>query len=278
MIRKFKLKNEYGAEYDLNDKSHFLIKPEGLGFSLEKSYTRISSTWVNNFLRDSQNEIRGEIIFTSNSPYKELKKFLKYAFSSEKLTMVYITDAGEYLRDVDLTELDKSEMDNGVLSCPVTFTAKSLWYQSVINRIIIDLTTADIVRYPYRFPSRFADYSGGEAELFNDSSIPAPFTVLFEGPVINPTITITKGSEILKVRIKADASRGDAIRYSSIDGDLYCELIKENGEVKNLVSGLDINNENFFKIPCGASNLRVESDSGIESPITVNVYKMYRAV
>ena len=44
------------------------------------------------------------------------------------------------------------------------------------------------------------------------------------------------------------------------------------------VSGLNINYDNFFKIPVGESVLRFEADAQITQPIIVTVQKLFRAV
>ena len=95
--------------------------------------------------------------------------------------------------------------------------------------------------------------------------------------MVNPVLQLFEdGVETAKCKITGEALTGETINYSSRDGDLY--VYHEAAGVKtNLVSGLNINNHNFFKIPIGTSELRLSADAQITEPIVISVYKLYRA-
>lgn len=282
MIRQFKLRNEYATEYNLNiPNTSFLYEPEGLGYEMDYSFMRIGYSWVRNFMKDKQAEISGTVIFTSASPYQAAAAFLKFVRTSSKLTLVYTTDAGEYLRDVDLVSYEKTEITDGdTLQCPIRLVTKGLWYSNAVTRFSITVDSAgDYVKYPYVFPSRFRTVVGGSVNITNDGSVEAPFTVTFKGAIVNPSmILLVDGAEKARIDIDGSAISGETLNYSSIDGNLYIYHEDSNGDQTNLISGLNINNDNFFKIPIGDSTLKFTSEASITQPIIITIQKLYRAV
>lgn len=280
MIRQFSLQNEYAQVYPLNlPGSAFLNEPEGLGYELDVSYRLIGNSWVRNYRKDRQVAIKGEIVFLPDTPYNTEAEFLRFVRVSKKLVLVYTTTAGTWMKDVDLTSYEKSEIDEGgVLRCKITLMPRSLWYSANRQTYSIDVgSPADALVYPYRWPATFQATVDGRLVLTNDGSVDAPFTVTWNGPVVDPVLQLfVDGVETARCEITGEATAGQTINYSSRDGDLY--VYKDaSGVQTNLVSGLDINNQNFFKIPVGASELRFSASAQITEPIVISVYKLYRA-
>ena len=58
---------------------------------------------------------------------------------------------------------------------------------------------------------------------------------------------------------------------------LEATLVSESGEL-NLMNMLDIEGDNFFKIPIGNSKIAFTSESESTNVITVTIYKMYEVV
>ena len=280
MIRQFSLQNEYAQTYSLSLPGNAcLYEPKGLGYELNASYRLIGNSWVPDYKKDKQVPISASVVFTPNNPYDTEADFLKFVRTSKKLVLVYTTTAGTYMKDVDLVTYEKTEITEGnVLQCPVTLMPKSLWYSNNRQVFSISLDLAqDALVYPYRWPARFQATVNGTIALTNDGSVEAPFTCVWHGPVVNPVLQLFEdGVETAKCKITGEALTGETINYSSRDGDLY--VYHEAAGVKtNLVSGLNINNHNFFKIPIGTSELRLSADAQITEPIVISVYKLYRA-
>lgn len=280
MIRQFSLQNEYAQTYQLSlPNKAFLYEPEGLGYELNVSYRLIGNSWVADYKKDKQVPVKGEVVFIPNNPYDTEAEFLRFIRVSKKLVLVYTTTAGTWLKDVDVTAYGKTEITSGnVLRCPITLMPKSLWYSNNRQAFSINLELAsDALIYPYRFPARFQTTVNGTIMLNNDGSVEAPFTCVWNGPIVNPVLQLFEnGVETARCEITGEAIAGETINYSSRDGDLY--IYHEAAGVKtNLVSGLNINNNNFFKIPIGTSELRFSADAQITQPIVLSVYKLYRA-
>lgn len=280
MIRKFSLKNEYGREYPLSLKKAFLADPEGLGYSMDASYMRIGSSFARNYYRDDQGAIKGTVVFTGRDCYLSAADFLKFIRTSAALTLIYTTDAGTYMRDVDMLEFDKTEIGkDGALKCDIKLAAKSLWYSDRVQRFSIDLSSQEGTRYPYKWGSRFRAVTGESVDIVNDGSAPAPIVVELLGSIVNPKIICSVDKqEIARLEITGEAAAGEKICYSSVDGDLYCYVLTEEGEKRSLLSGLSIENDNFFKLPVGTSTLTFEAETQITKPIVLQIRKLYRAV
>ena len=91
-------------------------------------------------------------------------------------------------------------------------------------------------------------------------------------------ILIVDDVEVSRVEITGEADTGETIKYSSIDGDLYCYQEDSEGIQTNLVPDFNINYDNFFRFPVGESILKVEADAQITQPIVVTMQKLFRAV
>lgn len=283
MIRQFKLRNEYSREYNLNvPDTSFLYEPQGLGYEMDYSFMRLGYSWVRNFMKDKQMEISGTVVFTAQGrQYQDAADFLKFVRTSSKLTLVYTTNAGEYLRDVDIVSYEKTEITEGhTLQCPIVMVARGLWYSNNVTKFSITIdNTGDVLRYSYKFPSRFQSVVGGSVSVQNDGSVQAPFTVVFHGAIVNPSmVLLVDGEETARIDIVGEADSGESIKYSSVDGDLYIYHEDANGVQTNLMAGLDINNANFFKIPIGESALQFSAAESITQPIIISMQKLYRAV
>ena len=280
MIRQFTLQNEYAQTYSLSlPGKTFLNEPQGLGYELNASYRLIGNSWVQDFKKDKQVAITGSVIFTPDDPYNTEAEFLRFIRTSKKLVLVYTTPAGTWMKDVDLISYQKTEIKEGnVLSCPITLMPKSLWYSNNRQAFSINLDLSeDAMIYPYRWPARFQSTVNGAITLTNDGSVDAPFTCVWNGPVVNPVLKLNvNGVEVAKCEITGEAHSGETINYSSRDGDLYV-YHEASGVKTNLVSGLNINNNNFFKIPIGTSELKFSAAAQITQPIVVTIYKLYRA-
>lgn len=281
MIRRFGLKNEYGQSYMLNDiKRGFLHEPEGLGYAIERSYSLFGSEWIKSDDEIEQTTITGTVVFGSESPYVRAKEFAEFVLSSKKLTLSYETDAGLYYKDVDVNRYEKSEIgENRMLEIAIEMAPRTLWY--LPNNIILRLesTKGKGLRFPFKLPNQFTNYSNGTIAVENDGHVPAPFKCTMLGEISNPVITLLReGEEIAKVEIITDVEADEELHYSSKDGDIYLYKLAADGTRTDLGESLDIENENIFKVPVGSSQLKVTTDSAITKPVTFTVYKQYIAV
>lgn len=277
---KFALRNEYNQEFALStSKSAYMPSPSGLGYSMDGDYTRIGNNWISGNLLDVQPKLSGDVYIQSNDAFKDFFNLTKFIRTASKLKFVYQNTQGEYLRDVDVISVEHGGMVGAhTIKCNLTMVARSLWYSNSVTYYSISSVASDAMRYPVKFPSVFLGAINGEIQILNDGSVEAPFTVSFMGPILNPVLTLFREEkELSRMEIVGEATAGESIELSTIDGDLFCYL-KTASESRNLTDKLDIGNDNFFKIPIGRTILQISSEGDITKPIIITVRKLYRAV
>ena len=77
-VRKFKLVNANGAEWDLMRKDGFLYEPEGLGIARDNEYMRIGSTYELVQRLSAQKSVNFTMVFKSYAVYQEFSNFIVY--------------------------------------------------------------------------------------------------------------------------------------------------------------------------------------------------------
>ena len=280
MIRTFTLINEYGQTYALNDvRTGFLMNPAGLGYAINRNYTLFGSEWIKSDDQIEQTTITGTIVFGSDNPYQRAHEFVEFVMTSSALTLSYQTDAGIYYKDVDINRYSKTEIGAAnTLQCEVELTPKTLWYLPNNQIIKLETVAGTGLRFTFKLPNRWMNYTNGTATVVNDGHVPAPFKATIEGAISNPSIILLQnGEEVARLDVIAEIDAGETLEYSSKDGDVYLYVDDGNGNRTDLATSLDITNDNIFKIPIGTYQLKLEADSQITSA-TFTIYKQYIAV
>lgn len=280
MIRTFTLINEYGQTYALNDvRTGFLMNPSGLGYAINRNYTLFGSEWIKSDDQIEQTTITGTIVFGSDNPYQRAHEFVEFVMTSSALTLSYQTDAGIYYKDVDINRYSKTEIGAAnTLQCEVELTPKTLWYLPNNQIIKLETVAGTGLRFTFKLPNRWMNYTNGTATVVNDGHVPAPFKATIEGAISNPSIILLQnGEEVARLDVTAEIDEGETLEYSSKDGDVYLYVDDGNGNRTDLATSLDITNDNIFKIPIGTYQLKLEADSQITSA-TFTIYKQYIAV
>ena len=280
MIRQFYLENEYGQRWNLNHPdSGLLINPDGLGYSMDTSYVAIGHSFIRNYLKEKQQSISGTLVFGTKVPYRAYSGFITYVNMAESLKLIYKTDVGEFYRDVDLVEVRKTERtETKVLECPVKFTCRSLFYSNQVDRFVVSRSKGEL-RWDFTWPARFNDYGFRRVLVQNTGHVPAGFELEIYGYCENPSVIVTQGGrEVSRVKFPTTLQTGEKILYSSVDGNLYCYRVDEEGVESNFSDSLDINNTNFFKLPVGDSKIEFTSDTGASNRTVMTIYRFYRAV
>ncbi len=280
-VREFGLINEFEQELVLNNSTTgFFEDPEGLGFEISASFTALESGWVLNNQEEKQVPITANIVFGTSEPYTRAETFFGFLRRAKSLRLRYKTTAGEKFIDCLITRLGKNEIKEGNwLKCPITIIPLTLWYDEVAQRMEIEPGYTDGKVYPYSYSYRYQDFSSSQIDVINESDKPAGIEVEFEGPISNPILTIEDavGNEA-KCGIIGTADEGEKIIYSSVENDIYCYHVDENGTKTNLVPLFSLDDENFLYLPKGNSSIIITSASEIRAPIVITVRRYYRIV
>lgn len=280
-VREFCLVNEKGEEYSfMNLKNYcFLSSPEGLGYSYSAEYERLGTTFIENIRNIEKSKIHGTVNFLNYDNYKKLIDFIEM---SEKLKISYKIPLKniykQYYKDVNIKEITKTEKKlNGLISETIVFDCLSLWYEQNETVYTISKQTNEI-RWDFKWDSKFTSYNNRTILFENMGHTEAPFLLEIDGYLINPTISIfVNGKEVNKLLLNTTIAEYEKLFYSTKDNDLY--IVKQNvdGTRENLFNILDINNNNFFKMPKGVSEIRISADNEIISA-KLTIYVEYKVV
>lgn len=264
MVRKFKLINSTGAEWDLMRKDGFLYEPEGLGINQDNEYMRIGSTYELVQSLSAQKSVNFTMVFASYSVYREFARFIIYA----PLKLAYMPLNEWAYIDGDITSLSKTEINPNTrrLECAAVFTATSLWYIPRAAR----KTAEDVEnpkRYDYGYDYQYADAINGYIAVVNDSNEDAPATISIMGPITDPAWYVSVNNNVVSSgSVTATIPEGDKLVINSKDGALeVSEYTTDNVMVRNLYQATDFSRETFVLFPPGNSVLFISGTS--EEPI-----------
>ena len=277
-MRKFYIENEINERFSLWGNRVYMVDPSGLGIKHDASYIRIGTSFLRNKMHVAQSKIGGKIEFLDPGANKKFNEFYNFCAAASALYLVYDPgDGTEYIRDIDISEVKKTEKTGATLPISVDFICKSLYYLRNNNRFVFE-STSNEKRYDYRYDYEYGDYGTYEATIDNNGHVAAPFECVIYGYCVNPAIRIVKNNETLyEVEFPVAVEEGEYIRYSSRDGMLEAMLVSGSIET-NLMNLLDIAKDNFFKIPVGNSKIVFDASSESTNVITATIYKMYEVV
>lgn len=283
MVREFKLLNEKGQEYSLMDIYNYclLTNPDGLGYSYETQYERIGNEFIENVRKLAQGQIAGTANFKS---YDNCTNFINFVETAKKLRFVYSIPYKKgyitYYRDVNIASLGKTEKQtNGIISEPVNFDCKSLWYEQ--NETIFKIESyEDEMRYNYRWNSRYINYNTRSITFNNKGHTEAPIQVEIDGFVENPSISVFVNGELYaNITIPITLQEYEKLLYSSKTGEIYIMKQNTDGTKESLWKDpyVDITKTNIFKLPIGVCEIRLTAEDDITSA-KLTIFPQYKAV
>ena len=263
-VRKFKLINSEGAEWDLMRKDGFLYSPEGLGINQDNQYLRVGSTYELIQRLSAQKTFNFTMVFASYAVYREFSRFIIYA----PLKLAYMPLNEWAYADGEITTLSKTEINPATrrLECSATFTATSLWYIPRAARRTSD-DVENPKRYDYGYDYTYADAINGYISVFNDSNEDAPATISIMGPITDPSWYVSVNNNVVASgSVTAVVPAGNKVVVNSKDGQLeITEYTVANEFVRNLYQFTDFTRETFVTFPPGNSVLFISGTS--EDPI-----------
>ena len=260
-VRKFKLVNANGAEWNLMRKDAFLYEPDGLGINQENEYMRIGNTYELVQRLSAQKSISFSMVFRSYAVYRQFADFIIY----QPLKLAYMPQTEWVYCDGEITALSKTEIDyqTNRLICGATFTATSLWY--IPRRA---QRTADDVenpkKYDYGYNYQYADAINGYINVINNSNEDAQGTITIFGPITNPSWYVSVNNNVVESgSVSAIIPEGNKLVVNSKDGHLeVAEYVGDTDTfVRNLYQMTDFAKETFVHFPPGNSVLFVSGSS-----------------
>lgn len=254
-VRKFKLINANGVEWDLMRRDGFLYEPEGLGVSKDNEYMRIGSTYELVQRLSAQKQVSFTMVFASYAVYKSFADFIVYT----PLKLAYNPGAEWSYIDGEITALGKTEINPNTfrLECGGTFTATSLWYIPKAAQKTSD-DVENPKRYDYGYDYTYADELNGYIRVMNNASEDSPAKISIMGAISNPAWYVSVNNDVIASgSVTADIPEDHKLVVNSKDGFLeVSEYVAATNEyVRNLYQATDFSKETFVMFPPGNSVL-----------------------
>lgn len=160
---------------------------------------------------------------------------------------------------------------------PVTFNAKSLWYEQK-NMVISVGEEEGEIRWDFEWDSRFSDYSIRNLLFENKGHTDAPIRVEIEGYVKNPSIFVYKNGELTgNLELTLELQENEKLIYCTKDTELTIKKENTDGTETNLFNSLSPNFINFIKLNKGINQIKLLAEEDI-TKAKIMVYVEYKAV
>lgn len=282
-VVEFYLINEKGHEFSFMDEANYCLLSgiNGLGYSYNTTYEQLGDYFMPNLRKFEQGTINCELKFKN---YDNFQKFINFIESAEKLRFLYKIpfsnkEKKEYYKDIEIRSVSKGRIveDDEKLIENVSIECLSLWYEQ--NETVYDISKKDReMRWNFRWNSRFTSYNNRTVIFENKGHTEAPFSIEADGYLLNPTVSIfVEGKKVNELKLDITIQKYEKLLYCTKDTELF--IIKQNtdGTKENLFNSLNINNNNFFKIPKGVSEIRITADNEVSSA-KLSIYVEYKVV
>lgn len=268
-MRRFKLSNATGAEWDLMRRDAFFHAPEGLG--MEREYTTTPTGMEFLILQEqlSQKTVSGEIVFRSYGVYTQFVAFI----SQGPLFLHYAPGNTWYQIRCEVSALEKSEMTNPFsLICPVSFLCFGTWHENLVVSQVQTPAAKNTKKYVYSYPYSYAETVAGSAVVPN-GDLESPCTIQIFGPVINPKWALYKsGVQIADGGVNVTIPEGNKLVINSDPLEMeIAEYTLNNEYVQNRYSSSDFSTARFIYVPPGRSTISFthEGTAGINAYVEV---------
>ena len=277
-MRKFKLKNANGNEFDLTSRSAFLTFPEGLGTEREHNYFSVGMSYRKLSTKYNQKLPYGELSFLGYAEFTEFAEFLRH----EPLVLCYQPEDTWFYLDCDLAFLNKGEIsqDTGRLDCPVEFSATGTWRKESVTLKCGDVSSSAGKVYPYTYPYTYSDNSIGSITYNNNSNLEQYGKVIVDGPSTNPGWVLFKDSKAV-LSGKVNVTLADNERLIVNADPLHYEIgvyTKTNMFLRDVMDKSDFSTQRFVVLPQGESILNFTSESDVAVTAYLEVSERYELV
>lgn len=258
-VRKFKLINALGNEWNLMNRDAYFSVPDGLGFSTANEYMKIGSSYQLVSTSTDQKVISGEMVFRTYALYAQFASFISFT----PLKLAYKPMSEWAYLDCEVSNLGKSEISHEAhrLLCPIDFTATSKWY---IPRLAqrSGIETPNAKKYTYTYNYEYAEAINGIININNTASEECPAIITILGDITNPTWSLIQNGKILQSgQVTANIPSGNKLVICSKDNALeIAEYTMQNEFVRNQYQNSDFSKENFIYVPVGNSTLLVSGN------------------
>lgn len=279
-MRTFYLENERVERYNLQDLKNnaLLVMPAGLGLAISRSYTPVGNSATVTSERFEPRSFSGVIVFDAPVAYSGYFALSNFIANATHLKLAYTPQNEEYLADIEVDSLSKSDVSGGRMECDISIMLKSAWYKRGNVRVVAE-SSGEELRYDRIYDFVYSDVSTDFIEVNNDGHFPASISLESEGPLVNPELALyVDGALFAKLAVTAVIAEGEKLLYSSKDAELSLKKVLANGTEVSLIESISLENDNFFKLPIGLSVLSLTADNALSGQSVITLYIEYKAV
>ena len=200
-----------------------------------------------------------KIIFRDYSEYQSFLDFVQVG----GLTLGYMPlRSWRYLDCV--VQLEKSEIkpNTNRLISPITFLAKSYWYESLqIYQTSGEIRETDKL-YAFKYEYTYGDASSGSVEVYN-GKLPSFFRVMMLGPLTNPSWRVFVGGNLYKEgKLNVTIPSGHKLVVDTYPATMeISEYTTDDVFVRDLYGESDFSTERIFQLPPGQSSIILTDES-----------------
>lgn len=247
----------------------------GVGYEHDETYVRVGNSYRLENREIKQGQLSGRIVFKEYSKYLELIEYLE---DSESLRLIYKPIDTEYYRDVIFQGITGVVVKGAVVECDINFNCKGLYYTQDDRRFTLEAIEGES-RWPLPFPFTFNDYSNISITYNNRGHTDSEFVVEIYGYTEKPELKLfIDGVLKYKVSFNVTIQEGEKLLYSAKDGNNYVAIQRADGSQEYIPNCLNLESDNFFKIPKGQSVLKVSTDSGVRNKVVFSILTAYKGV
>lgn len=275
-MRRFKLINAEGAEWDLMQRDGYYNEPDGYGY--DRSFKSIRAGYDYLQISDvlDQKAPSGELVFRT---YAQYQAFVAFAAKDDPLYLCYAPMGTWYRCRCKVQELGKSEMSSpGLLICRIKFICFGAWSEQITaTQSTVDTSHGKI--YPYTYPYTYADTTIAIATLQN-GALESPCRLNIFGPVENPTWTLVQnGVSLMTGRVNVTIPAGNKLVVDATPSNMeITEYTTDNQYVGNRYAESDFSTARFVYAPPGESTLTVTNETGADVAVAVEMERVAYAV
>jgi len=259
MVRRFKLVNASGIEWDLMRFDAFFHAPDGLGFSRTITSFRAGDEWLETDAYLDQHVVSGEMVFDGYDTYQAFAAFIY----DDPLYLCYAPLNQWYRIRCKVQTLGKSEIGaSNRLICPITMTCSGMWHRlSIASAETGDITQGKIYSYSYDYT--YFDGRLGTIPIEN-GDYESPIVLSIFGPVTNPAWSLVQSGQIVASgSVTADIADGDKLVIDARPDSMeIAEYTVEGERVRDLYAMSDFSEQRFLYAPAGVSEIQILGTGG----------------
>lgn len=154
-------------------------------------------------------------------------------------------------------QIDFKTRVNNHMTADIIFTANDPYLLDEENTKLAIKAFLGGLTFPLKLPDRFSNV-GFQRTIENNGDKEIPLTILYHGPVKNPTVFNDTMGESIKVNKTLTAN--ETLIINTAYGKETVDILKEDGTMENVFNWIDLEHRDFFRLTWGENIIRYSGD------------------